>query len=1172
MSNCKYTINFGELKIEIDSSVNSENEYTLQDLSQSVLTSNLDFNKVEEVIKNLKESSKATQDISDVSLNGKVLGITSLKDVVESLDVDEGSYELSSSITMVVNKLMQLEGFNIDKLNVIPGDYSSSEYSLSTRYNPDTDCILLNTNNLTENVYADLLKALIDQYIYHNPDLVKAINERIKQNYSAGEICDILVDTTIKERDKRIFFMIADALDIPYDIIFNLNKYRTVVSTILTQGEYSTLSDLQELYSISKGTNNYYTAQIVQNVSINESTEDKPTIGEFYKKLNFGDIVLLDMTGQRMKSDGTFSTKEDLENYYKDKDLTKFADKSEYTGKVFMFISTTSTQVKLYDPIKKQVRFFNLKDPVLFWEGDKTILYKDKKRIWSDKNLSEKPQVRVRQLNTEAVNNPTAPTSELVFKTKKEFENAFKEAKKTLIPSGFQDGEKLDPSVSKLLEVGDYFLMTTPQGLTTYYIKAKTDNYFEVEYISSNTVKSVVIYFKSLNPKVVYFKSDKVNNINITRDIIDKMQPVTDKEAIGIADVGDIIGWVDKVDGKEVQRYNYVIGVNKESGKFKILIKKNNKEGSPEAVAGAVRGKINGIYKDNKIDTQKLLLEKLTPKLESISKLNTMLLFPGDNSSIQMNSSDPTYHYMEVPDIISENCYTIIKNLQIGDIVKLKNGKYLYIIDNLNFQLVGIDTDGQYFKIQPEMLKGIFYKNLIGNLHTYTNRINLYYVDENPPANLVDSTHEKVPLFLLMKKDLWDKRKNDADHIDKMEDFSGARWSTNESIEGYVNVTQDYTTTKSAGVKKGKVSVYGIRNIYTKLLMTRVVNHEYINGKNISEDRLTDILIPSTYISFKPDTKYNNTTDLKMRWFRIVEKVGDSGYMLNYSAYNSLGTLESTTFYVTTDFLKQNFHSVKVTKTPTQSKNNFTRKSLTSCILEVSKKKPKQLVDIAIDSIFKRLGIETITLSSEQIKERYGDNYDSIKGFVTIDQNRNPIVVLNSDNGDLAQTKLHELMHLILGTFKVNNYENYRLLINDVISALAKSDIVEYQKIIDDINTRYANFNYEIRQEEMFVEIISKGILDDITTYLESRDKPINVKALLRNALKNFFGKDSKFFGKINKNNTLEDILTMLKSLDSTLSDIKKSIYDPEKVNKAFGYEELKKQLIEKGKLKEECK
>lgn len=1143
---CNYNFIINGKVVSAPTNIQSRGGHSIQELKKaffSIGKNEKDINVINSLIKDfeatlkqLESTIKIPQDISSVQVGASAVGVTSLLDVIQSLNISEN--ELGMPIEEMILKLNEDLNIPLNKLNVINGDYSSAPFNLATRYIPKSDIIILNTNHFIENVYADLLKALIDQYIYNYKD-IKAVT-----GFEAEELSSLLVKEQLTDSENNAINKLAELINLEPSILRMFIDSQVVKVTpelIDFNSSYNSVSKLQELFNVSKNNTIYYssTKKVPFNVSM----------------LKYGDIIILDVDGQRITKKGELTTEESLKSYIKYK-LEKSKDKKIHfypNGQSYMFLelSKDKQRIKLYNTAQHKIEWVYSSDPRLFWTEDESQLYdKNGVRQWMDKSNLESKFMKVKILNQTNENNSLQVQK---FLTEADFNKALKESQKKLTISAIQSKEKFDPSISKVLNVGDYFKMKHVDGNHIFYIREKRETYFEVEYVSNNKVIAEKIYFNSINPSVVYFNPSNLFDIQKDKHITSAVlkvneNNVTTTSSRNVLDVGDVVRWQTS---KGEKRYNYIIGVGKNQT-VKILVQKNTDSGI-EFISRELPKEvlITGVIKNQTYLQQKEKLNKI-----NFDIVKNMLHFPGDE-----RVSNYKYNYVQTLSTNFSFISAIIAKLTLGDIVHVNN-QYIYVIDNSIKGIFGIDKEGNYLEIpfsEYSNISEIFYQNQPEDIYsTLTNHLNLIYV--TPNAKMFGSENDYTEVRLFLKQSTYDKL--NKLNLDSLSDFRGAKWSSKESIDGYVDVTQQFYKVRYKE-KKAK-PLYRVTKKGSKIIMTNIIDHSYISKNDILKD-INEYLKPGMYVVLKAWSKLPNNQEAGLRWFRVIEHK-DNKYLLNYSAYDSDGDLASYTIIVDDEFMSNNFEAVKTR----EEDNSFQRRSLTSCRIQLTPKQPERVIDITIDRILSRLGIEIRKVTSEQMQEKYGLN---VAGFVTTDETNKPIMIINSNSENLAKTQLHELMHLILGTLKVRDPNIYNNIVSTIYSYAKK--IKQLKQIVKTVDEQYKGKPQYLKQEEVVAEVIANNMLDSLSSYIESQDeRQINIKQLLKLSLEDFFKKEDSIFSKLDEvgKERLDTIVSIVFNENAKLGEINNYIYDPRAVAQAFNMEILKEEYINSKQLIENCK
>jgi hypothetical protein len=98
----------------------------------------------------------------------------------------------------------------------------------------------------------------------------------------------------------------------------------------------------------------------------------------------------------------------------------------------------------------------------------------------------------------------------------------------------------------------------------------------------------------------------------------------------------------------------------------------------------------------------------------------------------------------------------------------------------------------------------------------------------------------------------------------------------------------------------------------------------------------------------------------------------------------------------------------------------------------------KVLIESFLRDIFTKLNIPVVTLNENIIKSKYNidEELNSINAFLTYENGRMKII----HSGKLKPNSLlHELLHIILGKFKIDSPNDYNILINSILKEVKQN-------------------------------------------------------------------------------------------------------------------------------------
>lgn len=143
--------------------------------------------------------------------------------------------------------------------------------------------------------------------------------------------------------------------------------------------------------------------------------------------------------------------------------------------------------------------------------------------------------------------------------------------------------------------------------------------------------------------------------------------------------------------------------------------------------------------------------------------------------------------------------------------------------------------------------------------------------------------------------------------------------------------------------------------------------------------------------------------------------------------------------------------------------------------------KSTSLINSVVGRLSEYLGVKINTISREDLRNNFSEitDKDTVKGFIY--KGMIYVVSDNSTDASLAETKLHEMMHILLGSVKYTNGEIYSSLIQSIMNTQA------FKTYFDQNKTKYTA---EDLAEEFLITNLSEhlaGITNDFFQNLDSK-------------------------------------------------------------------------------------
>lgn len=145
-------------------------------------------------------------------------------------------------------------------------------------------------------------------------------------------------------------------------------------------------------------------------------------------------------------------------------------------------------------------------------------------------------------------------------------------------------------------------------------------------------------------------------------------------------------------------------------------------------------------------------------------------------------------------------------------------------------------------------------------------------------------------------------------------------------------------------------------------------------------------------------------------------------------------------------------------------------------------KRSSSLINSVVGRLSDYLGIKINVISKEELHDNFQEvtDKDTVKGFVLRGQIY--IVSDNCSNAELAETKLHEMMHILMGSIKFTNREIYDGLVGSIVNTDAfKSYFEQSKNTLDDAAEEFLITNLSQHLAGMSNEFFKT--LDDKVAY-----------------------------------------------------------------------------------------
>lgn len=329
------------------------------------------------------------------------------------------------------------------------------------------------------------------------------------------------------------------------------------------------------------------------------------------------------------------------------------------------------------------------------------------------------------------------------------------------------------------------------------------------------------------------------------------------------------------------------------------------------------------------------------------------------------------------------------------------------------------------------------------------------------------------------------------------------------------------------------------------------------NFKSIIANDLLKFIVPGSFITFFGDKDSY-----------IVEKASKDGlvvakyvYTKNKSenAVKDFEYVKSEKFILTSDLLNKGLEisTIHLPKWATVSydtlkefriEQSAVKKSIQSTDVSDSKEFVLQLSDL----ISSKYGVKVNLYDNSEIAE-FGDaTLFNASAFT-----KNGELYINIDKASVAEP-LHELLHVILATMKASNPDTYYRLVNSV----------QYHPMFKEVSSNYNEINTELL-EETFIQLFSKTFRKNI------KQEGIFNQEVFNMAIKSTIEDMLELSQSLNWESTFgimgKSIKDILVDFGSALLQKEDGLIDYDKVSLMFGISGTIKDLLDEGKLEQNC-
>lgn len=377
--------------------------------------------------------------------------------------------------------------------------------------------------------------------------------------------------------------------------------------------------------------------------------------------------------------------------------------------------------------------------------------------------------------------------------------------------------------------------------------------------------------------------------------------------------------------------------------------------------------------------------------------------------------------------------------------------------------------------------------------------------------------------------------------VDKVIDMTKPSISMDLYEHGRYKIGSVVMTTNDKGkVVEGIVTHYadGVYSIYNTS-NAKVESSRSINPIYSIDSRFID---GNIYIPFK-DRIYKISPEGIIKPLRGVE---DFALFYNdelTNIYENTNTNESFEDFVSNNFSKLSDFGKYVILKP------FIRENLNSSEVLPDNYSNRAVIELLVGSL-RRSGLNVNFYDTDYIRENFGEEASNHKAFI-----HNGGIILNSDKYT-EDSPLHELMHLLLGQYKLENPTEYRNLLQQVPNTQEYTDLAQ----------TYSELTAEDYAEEVLVHVLTDTLMGKIYDRNINNMINVDIRGLAQRLLKsnNEFRETPDFL-----NTTLSKLL-----IDSNSQILNDLIGGERRSDIVLNNQisNLKSKLLKNQELKQECK
>lgn len=1126
---CKYTVTLGNGKeitlLSVSESFNGNDSIeSFKESLEEILRLDLlnDTNILNNLLKDLENSEKKPLDLDNFNFS-TAIGTTNvyyLNDSIYKIPDNENQNKLVDGINKITNWIknnsLNLNFPNIFTNNIIAASFESTDLKNElTKYHPDRRFLLIDVNNLKNNKYENIFKSFID----YSLDMLR----------NDSDFVDSIVNTF---KYKSYDDFINEMVNLP-------NNYNTNHDLLLYY--------LENKFNLNKGV-------LLQLYQMHGSTPELPKFNESLKtnknnSLENQALVVYQKYSKFAKSPELYySENQESEEFpfIQSGDLIKLYDTNYLNGVFYIYVGSYEGKTL---PLKDKTIITGREHVIISPNGNKrTVSDKDLfKKIKNEKGETidyERKFIYKKNISTSEIN-----VNENINKNKDLINDFYS--------LNFNTGVSLD--ILKILQHGDLIYIKksgtkNPMGVQVLGIFGnnlitadKNGNKFTYNLNSLPKIESIKLLKENYN-KFVNLENIE-NYYNLSEGFINnKITDTNKQEILNNVKVGDIVRTLSK-DGNAVF-HNIIVGFNNDKSEFIIL---NNKQKVIKIDSNQV---LNVIY--NFKNSKNIIAKAVSDKDRYINIFNDFKnkIYPTYAGNLKHNE------YVSVLDVSIPSIYTndLKSKIEPGDFITIN--KLIYSVLNISpTSILVFDNNNKITNVKFEDITHIIKNNFKLEFENKTIEINSWLIGSDLDNNFLN-VFKSGDFKLKEVKYVKSKTLPESIKYSESGNIVGAYWVTLsefETLKEGVNDLTEIFSQKEFGEKRKMYAIEAITKESEKeFRLKNLKGYKKIN--NINSVNINDFMNLASKGMMINLMEKDGRKDFKTYRIEHVQNKGQNqGLFISYSILDAVGKTNSFIDFISKDDLTLN-NNVNLYGLYSPHYFNVNKKLQTFANISGIKQnlvtendKIEAFLKIG-EYLSETFGIDMNIISSNEIpKNILNKNAEEIKAYIL-----NGKIYINYDNASLSDP-LHEFMHLVLGTMKITNPNEYLILLNNAKKHPEFNNLLDLYKD----NTKLDIY------EEIFIDLFTKTIKKELNDFKLFNIS--NLDSILKNTI-------SKLFNLGQNLDNISGIDLFDKSVKDIINEKNSNLFlnpisyiDLELSQNSIKISTLKRKMLEDNSLEEKC-